>query len=106
MTWLKGLMLLHGVGVGGGSLVYANTLMTPKEEIFQTSIWSLWRRALQNGGGDIPCSFPIAQESTRIFFECPWRGSGEDSVWIFPSLTKPHCFSQNSAWCEIVPGAK
>lgn len=26
---LNGIFLLHGAGVGGGSLVYANTLMTP-----------------------------------------------------------------------------
>lgn len=32
-------MLLHGTGVGGGSLVYANTLMTPSEEVLSSPIW-------------------------------------------------------------------
>ncbi len=31
---LKGLLVLHGIGVGGGSLVYANTLMKPSGEVF------------------------------------------------------------------------
>src|SRR6185437_11153340 len=34
MTLLKGVMVLHGSGVGGGSLVYANTLMQPRAEVF------------------------------------------------------------------------
>ncbi|WP_347357807.1 GMC family oxidoreductase [Bdellovibrio sp.] len=34
ITFLKGVMALHGVGVGGGSLVYANTLMKPQDEVF------------------------------------------------------------------------
>ena len=29
------IMALHGIGVGGGSLVYANTLLTPEDYIFQ-----------------------------------------------------------------------
>ena len=31
--------MLHGTGVGGGSLVYANTLMTPKSSFFQDPAW-------------------------------------------------------------------
>lgn len=34
MTLLKGVMVLHGAGVGGGSLVYANTLMQPEDKVF------------------------------------------------------------------------
>ncbi len=30
MSFMKHMTVLHGVGVGGGSLVYANTLPTPK----------------------------------------------------------------------------
>jgi cholesterol oxidase len=36
---LKNLLVLHGVGVGGGSLVYANTLLRPHEKIFKGSSW-------------------------------------------------------------------
>ncbi len=39
ITFLKKLMLLHGVGVGGGSLVYANVLMQPEDKIFESSLW-------------------------------------------------------------------
>src|ERR1035437_8938561 len=39
ITLLKKLMILHGVGVGGGSLVYANTLMRPEESVFRGPSW-------------------------------------------------------------------
>ena len=39
MSFLKHMTVLHGVGVGGGSLVYANTLPTPKSEFFQSGSW-------------------------------------------------------------------
>jgi cholesterol oxidase len=35
---LKDVMILSGAGVGGGSLVYANTLYVPPEKFFQTDI--------------------------------------------------------------------
>ena len=40
ITLLKGVMVLHGSGVGGGSLVYANTLMRPLPSVFQDPAWS------------------------------------------------------------------
>ena len=40
MSFLKHMTVLHGVGVGGGSLVYANTLPTPKSVFFQQGSWS------------------------------------------------------------------
>ena len=39
ITLIKGLMLLHGAGVGGGSLVYANTLMKPHDPVFRSAVW-------------------------------------------------------------------
>ncbi len=39
ITLLKGVMLLHGAGVGGGSLVYANTLMKPADSVFMNASW-------------------------------------------------------------------
>src|SRR5687768_5042579 len=50
ITLLKGVMVLHGAGVGGGSLVYANTLMQPREEVFDDPTWSRavnWRVELR-----------------------------------------------------------
>ena len=37
---LKGAMILHGAGVGGGSLGYANVLEVPSEETFATPAWN------------------------------------------------------------------
>ena len=37
---LKGAMILHGAGLGGGSLGYANVLEIPTEETFATSAWN------------------------------------------------------------------
>jgi cholesterol oxidase len=39
ISLLKGVMVLHGAGVGGGSLVYANTLMEPREIAFRENKW-------------------------------------------------------------------
>ena len=39
-TLLNGIMILHGSGVGGGSLVYANVLMEPDDKLFSAPAWS------------------------------------------------------------------
>lgn len=39
LTQLKNVFILHGAGVGGGSLVYANTLLTPNDEVLNSSSW-------------------------------------------------------------------
>ena len=49
ITLLKGVMVLHGAGVGGGSLVYANTLMRPLPSVFDDPAWSgavAWEKEL------------------------------------------------------------
>jgi len=40
MTFLNHVTVLSGVGVGGGSLTYANTLPVPKKEFFNTGSWA------------------------------------------------------------------
>ncbi len=40
LTFFKEVFVLSGVGVGGGSLVYANTHMMPKESFYANKIWS------------------------------------------------------------------
>lgn len=40
MSFLSHVTILHGVGVGGGSLVYANTLPTPKDGFFANPSWA------------------------------------------------------------------
>lgn len=47
---LKGVMVLHGAGVGGGSLGYANVLEIPSEQTFATPAWNQnvkWGEALR-----------------------------------------------------------
>ena len=39
ITFLKNIFVLHGTGVGGGSLVYANTLLVPPHEAFEDQNW-------------------------------------------------------------------
>lgn len=49
MTFLPHITVVHGVGYGGGSLVYANTLPVPKDSFFQAASWAHladWRREL------------------------------------------------------------
>ncbi|MEE9407010.1 MAG: GMC oxidoreductase [Polaribacter sp.] len=40
MTFLNHVSVLSGVGVGGGSLTYANTLPVPKEQFFKSGSWA------------------------------------------------------------------
>ena len=40
MSFMEHVTILHGVGVGGGSLVYANTLPMPKLGFFRAKSWS------------------------------------------------------------------
>ncbi|KGL63931.1 GMC oxidoreductase [Polaribacter sp. Hel1_85] len=50
MTFLNHVTVLSGVGVGGGSLTYANTLPIPKEDFFKTGSWAnlnSWQETLK-----------------------------------------------------------
>jgi cholesterol oxidase len=50
MTFLRHVTVLHGVGVGGGSLVYANTLPTPPPPFFAAPSWARlanWQKELE-----------------------------------------------------------
>jgi len=49
LTLLNDVLVLSGAGVGGGSLVYANTLLVPRDEVFTRGSWprgSDWRARL------------------------------------------------------------
>ncbi|MFC2065121.1 GMC oxidoreductase [Chloroflexota bacterium] len=50
MTFLNGLLALHGSGVGGGSLMYANVLMEPDDHLYKAPSWSHladWKKVLK-----------------------------------------------------------
>lgn len=51
MTFLNHVTVLSGVGVGGGSLTYANTLPIPKRKFFTSGSWAAlnnWEEALKS----------------------------------------------------------
>lgn len=51
ITLLNNVMVMHGSGVGGGSLVYANVLMEPEDRLYELPGWKRlgvdWRAALR-----------------------------------------------------------
>ena len=50
MSLLDGMLILHGSGVGGGSLGYSNVLMEPEDKIFETPGWkdlTDWKKTLR-----------------------------------------------------------
>lgn len=50
MSFFQHVTIFHGVGVGGGSLVYANTLPTPKSGFFKAESWAHladWEKELE-----------------------------------------------------------
>lgn len=75
ITWFRHVAVLSGVGVGGGSLVYANTLPVPKEEFFRSPTWSHladWQSELQE-------FYPMA---TRMLgtMTCPRLETGDKTL--------------------------
>ncbi len=49
ITLLRDVLVFHGAGVGGGSLVYANTLLAPPDPVFRDPRWPSdedWARTL------------------------------------------------------------
>ena len=50
ITYFRHISILSGIGVGGGSLMYANTLQIPKKEYFEAQTWkhlANWENELQ-----------------------------------------------------------
>ena len=43
ITFFRQLTVLSGVGVGGGSIVYANTHMFPPDQFFENKVWNHYR---------------------------------------------------------------
>jgi cholesterol oxidase len=41
LTFFKHVLILHGGGVGGGSLVYANQLLRPPDKVFESRDWCI-----------------------------------------------------------------
>jgi cholesterol oxidase len=87
LTLLPHVLVLHGVGVGGGSLVYANTLVVPPEAVLQDARWPAevdWVRALAPhyatarrmlGAATAPRTFPADDLLRQVVEEETGRGA-------------------------------
>ena len=62
LTLLRDTMILHGCGVGGGSLVYANTLLVPPDEVFNDSRW----RSLADWKADLAQHYETAKQMMGV----------------------------------------
>jgi len=90
MTLLRNVFVLHGCGVGGGSLVYANTLLVPPDAAFAEKNWpgTGWKDKLTPYYekakimlGVVPAKFEA--ETDKILKECAdymGRGSSYHKV--------------------------
>jgi len=58
MTFLRHVTVLSGVGVGGGSLTYANTLPVPKKAFFNSGNW----KGLADWENELMPFYPIANQ--------------------------------------------
>jgi cholesterol oxidase len=68
LTLLRHLLILHGGGVGGGSLVYANQLLVPPDEVFKKREW---------GPGDWKAKLtPHYAEARRMLGATPCPSTG------------------------------
>ena len=86
ITLLKNIFIFHGCGVGGGSLVYANTLLVPSDEAFQDKNWpgSDWKKKLapfyekaKMMLGAVPAEYE--GETDKILKECAdYMGKGSN----------------------------
>jgi cholesterol oxidase len=78
LSFFKDVFVLHGSGVGGGSLGYANVLMQPTDELFENPSWkdlADWKNILQPhydtarrmlGVATNPCQWPADQVLLEI----------------------------------------
>lgn len=91
LTLLRHVLVLHGVGVGGGSLVYANQLIVPDDEIFAKPEWGEgdWKKKLmpyykeaQRMLGAVKC--PSVGNADRVLQEVGIELRGEDTFHVNP----------------------
>ncbi len=91
LTLLRHVLVLHGTGVGGGSLVYANQLIIPDDEIFEKAEWGRgdWKTTLapffteaSRMLGAVDC--PSVGNADRILREVGKELRGEDTFHINP----------------------
>lgn len=91
LTLLRHVLVLHGVGVGGGSLVYANQLIVPEDAIFAKPEWGPgdWKSRLaphfaeaRRMLGAVTC--PSVGNADHILREVGIELRGEDTFHVNP----------------------
>ncbi len=99
ITLLKNVFIFHGCGVGGGSLVYANTLLVPPNDAFEDQNWpgSGWKERLapfyekaKTMLGAVPAKYE--GETDKILKECAdymGRGNNYQKVDVGVYFGKP-----------------
>jgi len=89
MTLLKDVFILHGTGVGGGSLVYANNLLIPPDNVFDDLRWGSkgWKEKLapfyklaQTMLGATPSK--VITKADKILKECAAEIGKEDTFHV------------------------
>jgi cholesterol oxidase len=88
ITWLDDLVVLSGAGVGGGSLVYANTLYEPLDPFFDDAQWAAiadWRSELAPHFEGVRAMLgatetPFETPAERVVREVSLRMTGKDTV--------------------------
>ncbi len=73
ITFFKNTMILSGVGVGGGSLGYANTHMFPPDAFFENSSWA---HLVQGESGWKKILFPFYEKARMMLGTVPNKSFG------------------------------
>ena len=75
MHLFRDFLILHGIGVGGGSLLYANTHLAPEETVWDDPLWKeleAWRRVM-------PSHFATARRMLGSV-TTPRLGAGDEAL--------------------------
>ncbi len=89
MTYLNHVTILSGVGVGGGSLTYANTLPIPKKEFFTSGSW----KGLRDWEEELEVHYKEAHRMLGAE-ENPYLGPADNLIKnVAEDLGKEACFS-------------
>lgn len=90
LTFYRHVAVLSGVGVGGGSLVYANTLPVPKTEFYNTGHWA----GLDNWEEDLKPFYALAKKMLGAEKHPYVRRSDRVMQQLAEVIGKPEAYGQ------------
>ncbi len=92
ISWFRHITVLSGVGVGGGSLVYANTLLVPGSGFFRASSWA----HLADWEAELAPFYSIASQMLGAV-PCPRLEAGDRGLeTLAGQLGKEHAFARTN----------